>query len=348
MRWGLIGCGGIGALRAAALRRAPAGRLVAVSDLDQARARQLARSTAVVASSWESMIQRDDLDGVIVSTPPHLHAEMAVAALQSGKHVLSEKPLARTPADALRMVQAAESAERLLATGFNYRFYPSVRKARELFDSGIIGELDHVRSYAGYSATEHNPPWVHDADVMGGGALRDNGIHLIDLTSYFLGEAQEVSGFASGGVWRFPGCEDNGFVLLRTAAGKIASVQASWTEWRGYQLLVEIYGTLGCIRTWCFPMRTQVVWSAELGGKTKRKTHYFPWTMVQEHARSYREIVVQSFVQEFAAFESALRGEKTALASGRDGLRAIEIAHAVAHAPEQRASREVQPELAHR
>ena len=94
-------------------------------------------------------------------------------------------------------------------------------------------------------------------------------------------------------------------------------------------------------------MRTQVVWSDKVGGKTKRKTHYFPWTMVQEHVRSYREIVVQSFVCEFQAFDSAVRGEKSALGSGRDGLRALEIAHAVAHAPEHSPKERV-PELMHR
>src|SRR6185503_14477445 len=249
MRWGLIGCGGIGALRAAAVRRA-GGQLAAVTDVDEARARSLAGDFgAAVEASWQGLIGRSDVEGVIVSMPPNLHAEMAIAALRAGKHVLSEKPLARTPEEAQRMVDEAEKSARILATGFNYRFYPSVLKARELFDSGMIGELDHIRSYAGYSATGHNPQWVHDASVMGGGAMRDNGIHLIDLTRYFLGDAVDVQGFSSSHVWKFPGCEDNGFALLRNKAGRIASVQASWNEWRGYQLLVEIYGTLGCIRT---------------------------------------------------------------------------------------------------
>jgi len=92
------------------------------------------------------------------------------------------------------MIAAAHQSKRLLATGFNYRFDPSILKARELLDSGIIGELDHVRSYTGYSATEHTHTWLHEADTMGGGALRDNGIHRIDLTRYFLGEVASVQG----------------------------------------------------------------------------------------------------------------------------------------------------------
>lgn len=78
------------------------------------------------------------------------------------------------------MVAAAKRSGCYLATGFNYRFYPSILKAREILESDLVGELDHIRSYAGYSASDLGQDWLHDVDVMGGGALRDNGIHLID------------------------------------------------------------------------------------------------------------------------------------------------------------------------
>jgi predicted dehydrogenase len=307
----------------------PSCQLAAVSDVDQARAQRVAaKYGGAVELDWHQLIRREDVEVVVVSTPPHLHAEMCIAALSAGKHVLCEKPLARTPDECRKMLEAAERHGRVLATGFNYRFYPSMRKARAILDAGVIGELDHIRSYTGYSASAHSQAWLHDVAIMGGGALRDNGIHLIDLTCYFLGEVEEVKGFTSDSVWGFKGCEDNGFVLLRNKRGKIASLHASWTEWRGYRLCVEVYGTLGCIRAWCFPMITQVVWSQQRGGRTRRKIHFFPMTFVQEHLRSYRWVVIQSFVQEFQALSQALRQEPTALASGRDGLLAVEIASA--------------------
>ena len=329
MRFAMIGCGEIGQLRAAALAQHKSHQLVAVSDLLEDRAKGIcARYGGRVVKDWQDLLSEQEVEAVIVSTPPSLHEEMCVAALQAGKHVLCEKPLARTPAECQAIVQAADQAGRFLATGFNYRFYPSIDKARQILDSGLIGELDHIRSYTGYSAADHNHAWLHDANVMGGGALRDNGIHLIDLTCYFLGDVAEVQGLASASVWGFPGCEDNGFALLRSSAGKIASLQASWTEWRGYRLLVEIYGTRGCIRAWCFPMLTQVVWAAERGGRTRRKFHLFPRTHIMEHLRSYRWVVIRSFVEEFAAFARAVGGDsRTALATGPDGLRAIAIAH---------------------
>jgi predicted dehydrogenase len=248
MNYGLIGCGGIGWLRAQALQQIKGDYLLTVHDLDESRAYALAsRYGSSVESSWGNLIKRDDVEAVIVSTPPSLHAEMAITALEAGKHVLCEKPLARTPEECRQILEAAEKSGTFLATGFNYRFYPSILKARDLFDAGLIGELDYIRSYSGYTAADHDHDWLHDYNVMGGGALRDNGIHLIDLTTYFLGDVEEVKGVASNAVWGFQGCEDNGFVLMRNTAGNIASLQASWTEWQGYKFLIEIYGTRGCI-----------------------------------------------------------------------------------------------------
>ncbi|MCA9972615.1 MAG: Gfo/Idh/MocA family oxidoreductase [Anaerolineales bacterium] len=331
MKFGLIGCGGIGELRAAALSQMPQHRLVAVNDLDPARAAALAAHTGATAvSNWQELVARDDLDVVVVSTPPQLHAEMSIAALAAGKHVLCEKPLARSVAECAQMVAAAEANGRFLATGFNYRFYPSMLKARELFDAGLIGELDHIRSYTGYSATAHDQAWLHDAAIMGGGALRDNGIHLIDLTCYFLGDVAAVQGMAGNAVWQFPGCEDNGFALIRSRAGKIASLQASWTEWRGYRLSVELVGSRGMIRATCFPMSVQATWADARGGKTQRKVEVFPRDQVMEKVKSYRWAVTESFVKEFDALETAVLGLPSPIATGQDGLTAIHVAETAA------------------
>jgi len=330
VRFGLIGCGEIGWLRAAAIKGIPSARLVAVNDLDRGLAEALAsRYRSLVEDDWRKMLHRDDVDAVIVSTPPSLHAEMSIEALSCGKHVLCEKPLARTPAECLRMVTVARDNNRFLATGFNYRFYPSIEKARELIDAGVIGDIDHIRSYTGYSAADHGHPWLHDAEVMGGGALRDNGIHLIDLTCYFLGEVADVKGFTSNSVWGFKGCEDNGFALLLSRTGQIASLHASWTEWHRYRFQIEVYGKRGCIRASCFPMLTQVISSKEVGGRTSRRLHVFPLTHIWEHLRSYRWVVTQSFVRELYEFSRAISGDVTAVATGEDGLRAVKIADAV-------------------
>jgi predicted dehydrogenase len=327
MRFGLIGCGGIGQWRAEAVAKSPSLRLAVVNDADAQRAVATAsKYSAAVERDWRDLIRREDVDAVIVSTPPWLHAEMCIESLMAGKHVLCEKPLGRTAAECHDMVNAASRSGRFLATGFNYRFFPSVIKARELLDSGIIGELDHIRSYAGYSAAEHNHDWLRDSGLMGGGVLRDNGIHLIDLTRYFLGEVDEIAGFGSNAVWGLENSEDNGLAVLRSREGKLASLHASWTEWRGYRFQIELYGTRGCIRLWCFPILVHAVWSNQLGGKTRSKRFFFPKSHLMEHLFTYRWVGVQSFMKEMIAFRDAVEGGANPLATGHDGLRADEIA----------------------
>lgn len=328
LRFGLVGCGDIGQLRANGLRQSPGCRLVAVADKDVDKARRVAAGTpgARVVATWHELVEHPDVDAVIISTPPHLHAEMCIRAFEAGKDVLCEKPLARDAAECRAIVDAAQRTGRRIATGFNYRFYPSFALARRLLDDGAIGRLNHVRAYGGYSATSHNQPWVHDAGTVGGGALRDIGIHLLDLTTDILGKVLEVQGVATDNTWQYPGCEDNGFVLLRGPDNRVAAVHASWTEWKRYQFRVEAYGSHGCLRATCFPMTLQVVTSGGPGTPTRNRSHWFPSSALGEKLFSYRWVVVRSFVEEFAAFRAYIRGERSRIATGLDGLRAVEIA----------------------
>lgn len=330
MRYGLIGCGDIGVVRAAAIAQKGA-RLVAVNDIDAGKAAALAAGHgAAVDRDWRDLIARD-LDAVIVSTPPSLHEEMCVAALRAGRHVLCEKPLARDADECRRMLEAADAAGRVLAVGFNYRFYPSFARAREILDSGAIGELSHIRAYAGYSATGHGQAWVKDASVVGGGTLHDNGIHLIDLTRWFLGEVADVHGLATSAVWRYGAAEDNGFLIMRNPEGRVATLHASWTEWGKYQFRIELVGTLGRITATCFPMHLEVLTADRTGGRMRRRTERFIRTTIGEHLKSYRWVVAESFVREYDAFERAIAGQPSPIAAGLDGLRAIEIARSAAH-----------------
>jgi predicted dehydrogenase len=330
LRTTLIGCGEIGRLRAEALAQTVGFQLSAACDVDANRGRPLAEQFGVTFhTDWREGMS-DSCDVVIVSTPPPFHTEICAEAFRRGKHVLCEKPLARNPQECREIVEAARQAARHLATGFNYRFYPAIAEARRILRSGQIGELDHIRSYAGHpGGSEFTHPWVHDVNVMGGGALLDNGIHIIDLTRHFLGEVAEVKGFRTMGVWKFDGCEDNGFALLRSSEGKIATLQASWSEWRGYRFWIELFGTRGCVRASYPPMLLQTAWFDPPGGAVRRKTSLFPLFQIQEKIRTYRWTVVNSFVEEFNAFARALEGEVGVAATGIDGLRATEIAHAV-------------------
>jgi predicted dehydrogenase len=327
-RFGLIGCGAIGEFRAQALKQTPQAELKQVVDALPERSAEFARRFGVrAAASIDDLIASPDIDAVIVSTPPNLHREHCEKALRAGKDVLCEKPLASTVEDCYRIVETAAACGRTLATGFNYRFYPAVMKARELIAAGRIGEVDHVKSFAGHpGGPEFTHHWVHDATIMGGGALMDNGIHAADLTLHFLGEIAESCGLATENIWRFAHSEDNGFVMMRTPQGRVGTLHASWSEWRGYRFHIDIYGTKGCIRVWYPPMMTVLherpVGSAKRGA---RKTFLFPMFQLNERLRSYRWTIVQSFVAEQQDFLQRMQGHKGVGATGVDGLRAVEM-----------------------
>jgi len=330
IRFGLIGYGAIGSLRAQALRQTPGAELRVVVDPVPERRDQAAAKLGVrTAAEIQELTRSGDIDAVIVSTPPNLHRQHCEAALRTGLHVLCEKPLASTVEDCVHIVETARMQERVLGTGFNYRFYAAVAKARELIGAGRIGEVDSVCSFAGHpGGPEFTHHWVHDASIVGGGALMDNGIHVADLTLHFLGDVAEAHGYATERIWGFPGSEDNGYVLMRTAAGKVGTLHASWSEWRGYHFHVDIHGTQGAIRLRYPPMLT-ILYDRPKGAakRARRKIFLFPALQVMERLRSYRWTLVQSLIAEQSDFIERIAGRPGTGATGVDGLRAVELAY---------------------
>lgn len=240
---GIIGCGLIGQKRAKALGRG--GELVACADLDVARAESLARtSNAKVYRDWRELVWSPLVDVVIVATLHDSLAEITRAAAEAGKHVLVEKPAARNAAELGPVMEAAAKHGVKVHVGFNHRYHRSMRRAKELLDSGVLGELMFVRGRYGHGARiGYDKEWRADPARSGGGELIDQGPHLIDLTRWFLGEITEVQGFAHTYFWDMP-VDDNGFMLLKTAKKQAAFLHASCTEWKNL-FSMEIYGKLG-------------------------------------------------------------------------------------------------------
>ena len=239
----IIGCGLIGRKRAAALGGA---RLVACADLDRTRAEALARTTtaAVATEDWRAAVGQTGVDVVAVATTNEMLAEIAHAAVDAGKHVIVEKPAARSVAEIDPLIDAARRACRLVRIGFNHRYHPALRKAHELFDAGVLGDLMFVRGRYGHGGRiGYDKEWRADPARSGGGELIDQGVHLIDLSRWFLGEFAAVTGFAHTYYWHMP-VDDNAFLLLRTVRDQVAFLHVSCTEWKNLFSL-EIYGREG-------------------------------------------------------------------------------------------------------
>ena len=203
-----------------------------------------------------SLIKADDVDVVIISTPPQFHEPLAVAAARNGKHAIVEKPMAATVDACRRMVQAAADAKKLLTIGFNHRYFPALKLLRDTVRSGELGKLSHVRAFAGHNGLANfRAPWFYDPEIQGGGALTDNGIHVLDLCRYVMGDFREIYGQTHNNVWELGDAEDNAFGLFRNDDGVVCSLHATWTEWKGYRFHLEVYGDQGMARAYYAPMQ---------------------------------------------------------------------------------------------
>ena len=237
---GIVGCGLIGQKRARALGPA---RLLGCADVVLSRAEALARSApdASATDDWRRLVDRRDIDLVIVATTNDRLAEVTCAAVTSGKHVLVEKPGARNTHELRSVIAAADLTRSLVRVGFNHRYHPAMRRARELFATGALGEMMFVRGRYGHGGRlGYEKEWRADPARSGGGELIDQGVHLIDLARCFLGDFVEVTGFAHTYYWQMP-VDDNSFMLLRTARQQTAFLHVSCTEWKNLFSL-EIYG----------------------------------------------------------------------------------------------------------
>jgi len=171
-------------------------------------------------------------------------AQVAEAAAAAGKHVLIEKPGARRACELDRVADAAARTGALVRIGFNHRCHRALRKAREIFDTGALGDLMFIRGRYGHGGRiGYDREWRAEPERSGGGELIDQGMHLIDLARWFLGDFAHVRGAAPTYFWDMP-VEDNGFLLLETARRQVAFLHASWTEWKNL-FNFEIAGRFG-------------------------------------------------------------------------------------------------------
>jgi predicted dehydrogenase len=327
MRVAIVGCGLIGYKRARALGGCP---LVAVADTQTARAQQLANQFpgCAAVSTWQEAVGRDDVDAVIVATTNDSLARVTLEAARRGKHVLVEKPAARSAAELRPVVEAARAAGVVVKVGFNHRFHPAFRRARALFDEGAVGPLLYVRGRYGHGGRlGYDREWRANPAIAGGGELLDQGVHLIDLARWFAGDFVEVSGHVATYFWDMP-VEDNGFLALRTAYGQSAWLHASCTEWKNL-FCFEIFGRDGKLQV------------DGLGGSygVERLSHYRmlpqmgpPETTIWEYPGEDR-----SWHDEFAHFVQCVSTGRAPQGGLNDALAALEVVGEVYRQAEGRA-----------
>lgn len=244
MNFAIIGCGLIGMKRVRALRERH--RIVVAADLDLSRAEKLAAEAPGCMATTDSMnaAQHPEVEAVVIATINRDLAPLTLCAARAGKHVLVEKPAARNSKELEPVLEAAERSGVTVQVGFNHRYHPAMRKAREIIDAGEIGPLMFLRGRYGHGGrVGYDREWRADPEKAGGGELLDQGVHLIDLARWYMGEFPCVQGHAATYFWDMP-VDDNGFVSLRTKSNQTAWLHVSCSEWKNLFSL-EIYGRTG-------------------------------------------------------------------------------------------------------
>lgn len=243
MKVGIIGCGVIGRKRALTLEDH---ELVIAVDTSLERAKELTqmKKCLSVSSNYEDAINNDEIDLILVSTTNEFLAKITLAAVTAGKHVLVEKPAGRTPEELIPIIDMAKRNNCFVKVGFNHRYHPALLKAKQLVDSGAIGRLMFIRGRYGHGGRlGYEKEWRAIPEKSGGGELIDQGVHLIDLSRWFLGDLTVASGFAHTYYWDMP-VDDNAFLMLKSLEDQVAWLHVSCTEWKN-MFSFEIYGEKG-------------------------------------------------------------------------------------------------------
>jgi predicted dehydrogenase len=243
LNFAIIGCGLVGRKRLAGLGE---NKLAIACDADLSKADAMinAAGHGRATRSVEDAIADRNVDAVIVATFNASLAEISLAALKAGKHALIEKPVALTASQLDPLMREAKHRRLCVRVGYNHRYHPAFQKARDIFETGVLGKLMFIRARYGHGGRiGYEKEWRADPKLSGGGELIDQGVHLIDLSRWFLGDFVTVDGYLATYFWKMP-AEDNAFLSLRTAGGQTAWLHVSCTEWKNL-FSFEIYGRHG-------------------------------------------------------------------------------------------------------
>lgn len=255
LKVGVIGCGSI-----AKYRHLPEYKLnknveiVAVCDIVAERAEKMAEEYGAKAfSDYKEVLRLEDIDAISVCLPNYLHAPVSIDALNAGKHVICEKPMATSKEEAEAMINAAKRNDKKLMIAHNQRFVASHQKAKEIIESGKLGKIYSFKTTFGHPGPEGwsvdgAGSWFFNKEKAFIGAMGDLGVHKADLMRYLLGEFTEVGAFIETNAKQNTDVDDNAVCILRTESGIIGTLSASWAYMSGGDNSTIIYGEKGTLR----------------------------------------------------------------------------------------------------
>ncbi|MBP8129116.1 MAG: Gfo/Idh/MocA family oxidoreductase [Candidatus Hydrogenedentes bacterium] len=247
--FGIIGCGNIGPVHAAAIAAVRGARLTAVSDVVEASAKRLAGQYGATAyTDYRALLERKDVQAVCLCVPSGMRMDIAIACAAAGKHILSEKPLEVTTARADRIIAATNKAGVMLGCVFQSRFAHGSRLIKQAIEQGRFGKLVLGNAYIKWyrsPAYYASGAWRGTRRLDGGGALMNQGIHQIDLLQWFMGPVKRVCAQTACVAHEGLEVEDLATAMLEFESGAFGTIEGSTAIWPGHPARVDIHGTAG-------------------------------------------------------------------------------------------------------
>lgn len=269
--------------------------------------------------SAAELINIEEIDSVVICTPPDSHFEYAKMALEAKKHVLVEKPFTQNSSQSSALLELVKNSEKTLRCGFNHRFHPALLELKNIIDDGRLGSVKFSRSLYGIGLRdEYRKEWRANPKIAAGGQFMEQGSHLIDLMQFLVGSVSSIFLKPMNFVLPTTSGEDSGLALLTHASGAISSVTSTLLQWHN-RFSIEIFGENGFA----------VI--EGLGGSYGVETLKIGMNLPGQPFRS--EIIEfrgadQSWAKEWAAFKSTCDGNLTFCATPEDGHQVMNIVEA--------------------
>ena len=274
LNWGLLGAGDISRKRIApALRDLPNCNFVAVNRARADLAEQFSSEFGAKKwfAKWEDLIADDEIEAVYIATPVDLHAKQTIAAAERGKHILCEKPMALNVAECDAMIAACQAHNVKLGIAYYRRFYPLIKRVKEIIAAGEIGKpaFAQINAFEFFDPSpQHSRYWLLEKEKSGGGPLMDFGCHRIEVLENLFGEILELKGIVSNAVFGRQ-VEDTASALFQFESGTGANLTVTHAANEPLDTL-DIFGTKGSIH---IPVLNGAEMRIRIGSDERTETH---------------------------------------------------------------------------
>ncbi|MCL4465278.1 MAG: Gfo/Idh/MocA family oxidoreductase [Chloroflexi bacterium] len=338
VRLGFIGAGFISDYHLAGLAAAGGAEFVIISSGSLAKASRQAQRFGIAhaTADWREVLRRADVDAVVITTPDHTHAEIAIAAAEAGKAVLLQKPMAPTSAECERIVEAAERCSTLLVVSFMHRYFDEVVALRELLARGSLGDVLSLRIRNATPGPDWNA-WFFKKELVRHGVVAQLGVHGIDLIRYLFGPIVAVKATVAqlqpervlaDGTRVVNEIDDHAFAIYRFRSGALGTQEMTFAEQAGCdRFRLEVYGSAGT--AWLrYPSQGLALWAPAATGKKE-------WVNPELPNRPFGQLHHQHFLAQ-------ARGDEPPDGSARDGLRSMRVVEAIYRAAETGQEAEVE------